>query len=364
MSEERQIRYMPQLDALRCFAVVAVMLNHFIPEEWPLYHLFPLGTSGVFLFFVLSGYLITKILLNCRPEKHAEASTSGVLKAFYIRRFLRIFPIYYLAILVAALLGLGATRATLWWLISYTSNFYFAIENSWALPVSHFWSLAVEEQFYIIWPCVVLLTPRRYLMFVTGCAIICAPLFRLLCFQLEWGRVAALALLPGCSDMLGFGALLAIWEDRGELTSKEGLLTTVFLRGGLIIFVGLQIHYLCGAPSVIAESLRFTALGMVFTWCVFRTAIGVAGRGQKIMENSILIYLGKISYGLYIYHNFVRFVLTPHIQALGLNQYVEAVVRVSVMSAVTILLSALSWRLFESPLNRLKRRYPYYKKSH
>src|SRR5688572_21564975 len=117
---------MPELDGLRALAVSIVLLEHWVPENYqPVQHL---GRLGVLLFFVLSGYLITGILLQCRALVHSGIETPGfALKQFYFRRFLRIFPVYYTILIVGFVLGLNVIRETTAWHVTYTSNVYFAI---------------------------------------------------------------------------------------------------------------------------------------------------------------------------------------------------------------------------------------------
>ena len=153
-------QYMPQLDSLRAFAVLAVVVHHsplvaFVP--------IPFGAIGVRLFFVLSGFLITGILLRCRDDRPdgSPGDRWFSLRQFYIRRFLRIFPLYYFVVTCAVILNYGCARSLLPWLLTYTLNVQLAISGEWN-EFSHFWSLAVEEHFYLAWPWVVLFVPRRW----------------------------------------------------------------------------------------------------------------------------------------------------------------------------------------------------------
>jgi peptidoglycan/LPS O-acetylase OafA/YrhL len=149
---------MAQLDGLRAVAVGAVMLQHF----WLGAGLFDFGAMGVRLFFVLSGFLITGILLKSRELLDSgEQRPSFALGRFYIRRFLRIFPLYYAVLLAAWLLRLWGTRGEMGWHLAYLTNVDLFLRGRWWGDISHFWSLAVEEQFYLVWPLVILLAPRR-----------------------------------------------------------------------------------------------------------------------------------------------------------------------------------------------------------
>src|SRR5262249_15573796 len=155
--------YVPQLDGLRAFAVGAVLIHHFFKPARIGGVDFAL--LGVWLFFVLSGFLITGILLRLRDQVDHSGYPSGfALRQFYIRRFLRIFPLYYSVLFMAATIDLGDVRDTILWHLAYISNYLFATRQDWGSITAHFWSLSVEEQFYILWPVLILFAPRRLLL--------------------------------------------------------------------------------------------------------------------------------------------------------------------------------------------------------
>ena len=151
---------------------MAVMFDQFYGRQNG--HYLPWGEWGVQLFFVLSGFLITGILLRCRGDEDAGGKISR-MRQFYVRRFLRIFPLFYAVLFAAALLNIRPVRETLLWHVSYLSNLQMALAGGWSGPVSHFWSLAVEEQFYLLWPCLILFLPRKYLLWAILIAIATAP---------------------------------------------------------------------------------------------------------------------------------------------------------------------------------------------
>src|SRR5687768_1429660 len=160
--------YFRQLDALRALAVSMVIFSH-----WPGYHhdmwsddLFWFnGEIGVKLFFVISGFLITGILLDERIKADQnDLGKASLLKTFYIRRFLRIFPLYYATLFVAFVLGHPDVVASWKWQVTYLSNFFYAMRGEYLGEVSHFWSLAVEEQFYFVWPLIILFVPKKWLL--------------------------------------------------------------------------------------------------------------------------------------------------------------------------------------------------------
>jgi len=181
----------PALDGLRGIAILMVMLFHFVYLD-PTRVLGPFGLIGLYLrygytgvnlFFVLSGFLISGILLDAKSEPH-------YFRNFYARRILRIFPLYYGYLIVALVLGrafsyYGSTTLRLEaqsqvWLWTYTSNLCEAFHQHYFDMFRHFWSLAVEEQFYLVWPVVILLAPRRRLTWICIGGVVVGPSARIL----------------------------------------------------------------------------------------------------------------------------------------------------------------------------------------
>src|SRR6185369_2455289 len=163
------MKYVKGLDTLRAFAVILVLLGHWgLPVtlgstgKFLFTGLVPNAPFGVDLFFVLSGFLITNILLNAANSNENRFVT---MRNFIVRRTLRIFPIYYLAIFTLALIGDPFIREHLWWFLTYTSNILCFKQNSWN-SFSHTWSLSVEEQFYLMWPWLMIFVRLRYLKYV------------------------------------------------------------------------------------------------------------------------------------------------------------------------------------------------------
>ena len=198
---QRETPRKEQLDGLRAFAILPVLYTHFWNDDnW-------LGSAGVFLFFVLSGYLITGILLRSRTKPSA-------LQNFYIRRFLRIAPIYYVTLGLACLIHLPGIRQTFLWHFFYLSNVLFTLKNSWTSPwyTAHLWTLSVEEQFYLVWPFLILFLPSKAIKPVVWSTIIASIIYQLGAYWFfgfgyirRWD-IALLLLL----DKLGLGALLAL----------------------------------------------------------------------------------------------------------------------------------------------------------
>ncbi|MCX7140943.1 MAG: acyltransferase [Proteobacteria bacterium] len=184
------LRYNPRLDGLRCLAVFGVLPVHFVPASWFLQYA-DTGNLGVKLFFVLSGYLITAILLEQRERVEAgRASLQRALAAFYARRFLRLTPVYF-AYLVAALVLVPGFAPYAGWYFAYLQNFLFAAQPEvFAKYLAHFWTLAIEEQFYLLMPALLLAVPRRRVLTLVLALVAAGSLFRATGVALGYGEFA------------------------------------------------------------------------------------------------------------------------------------------------------------------------------
>jgi len=211
---------MQQLDAVRAIAVFAVFLEHLLPNEAVIRHVLPWGPMGVRCFFVLSGFLITGILLNCRDAVDTgQVGRGKMLYRFYARRCLRIFPPYYLVVAAMCLIS-PTIREYGWWFVAYLQNFLFWHEDK-MMVSAHLWSLAVEEQFYLMWPFVVLFTPSRLLLPVIISTVFIGPIFRWIgVYVLDWSVMSTAVLPFAALDSLGMGSLLA-WISVARASCPE-----------------------------------------------------------------------------------------------------------------------------------------------
>ena len=354
--------YMPQLDALRAIAVLAVMFHHFVPAraQWPLFAAISFGQLGVKLFFVLSGFLITGILLRARSKLGDQPrAVLSALAGFYARRSLRIFPLYYLVIAVCLVLNVPPVRDELLWLATYTLNLRISYQGWYPEHVAHFWSLAVEEQFYLLWPWVVLFAPSRRLGLI---ALVCAafgPAYRALAMLLEFQGEAYFTFTLSSFDALGAGALLAI-VSRGDRVSDDlRRLLARRLLPGAALFAGLLSAGNAGAAGLLRDIFFDTAIALVFVSIIGIVSVGVGGFAGRFLESRVMTYLGRISYGLYVYHALLKDWIYQYGVARGVEW--EAASFFVAASAITVAVAALSWHLFERPLNELKNRFPYAK---
>jgi peptidoglycan/LPS O-acetylase OafA/YrhL len=343
----------PQLDGLRAVAVAAVAWSHW-ERDWQ--YGFPFGV-GVHLFYTLSGFLITGILLGLRD---APRPTS-VLSAFYARRALRIMPAFYATLILAALAGVTVVRDSWPWHASYLSNVWIFAGGRWPADVSHFWSLAVEEQFYLVWPCLILFAPARWIGPAIVGAIATSPLFR-------WGLVSAgyretlsALLVPGCLDSLGMGALLA-WVAVAKPTHYRPL-TRALLGIGLPGWLLLRGMNLLGVhvPAPM-HAIEQTLQACVFAWIVAGAAVGFRGWAGWLLQSLPVTYLGRISYGVYLAHGFAGVMAGGLLSLFGFaDVVVPEPFRLVLLTLVTIGAASVSWFAMERPLNAMKRFVPYQK---
>lgn len=368
---------MPALDGLRGLAILIVMAFHF---RWIFLNRTDLfsrlmfqglgfGWMGVDLFFVLSGFLITGILLDSR-------GSPSYFRAFYGRRFLRIFPLYYLALLVVLGVGPALLRAFhhpyLWqamnplWYVFYIANWQPGFHGALDPMLGHFWSLCIEEQFYIVWPALLWLTPKRWLPLLPILLAAFALLIRILLLhsgKSDETNEAVYRLTITRMDGLALGAWVAIgarcFRSQGLRLSIR-ILASVGLIG--IIAVTIVQQGVTGARSPM-NSVGFSCLAMLFAAFVYAGATAT-GPLKAVLTWKPLTVAGTFSYAMYIFHVPLDFLLQPRFDGianklpLGANLALRSFYVIS-MIAVMFGVGWLSWNLFEKRLLSLKRYLPY-----
>jgi peptidoglycan/LPS O-acetylase OafA/YrhL len=345
-----------------------------------------LAWAGVDLFFVLSGFLITRILLGARDGE-------GYFRSFYARRFLRIFPLYYgfLFLLIVILPSLPGLRgdAGLEKLHDHQLAYWTYLYN-WAASLhpfadrgpyanSHLWSLAVEEQFYLVWPAVVLLLSRRPLAVFCVFCIVAAPVLR---HELLHGAVpdlglpfstkglnnplSAYTLTPARMDTLAFGGLIAILAEQPAMLRTisrwarvAGVAAALFLailyvrEGGLFYF---------NEP---VEVYGFSAMALAAASFVAVVVGGPPGIIQQVCGHRVLTFFGRYSYGIYVLHvQIMQWLIDLMDRFWGLRtvwgSYLPYQLAFAVVAApLSIAAAWLSWHLWEKQFLKLKRFVPY-----
>jgi len=368
-------RHIPALDGLRGIAIIFVMVYHFFAlctpaDNWVDDLVFSVGKAGwigVDMFFVLSGFLITGILYDSRNAR-------GYFRSFYVRRALRIFPLYYfvLFVLFVSLSFLSTSlpenyamlRKEQVWFWVYLINWYFAFQGGFTLPAGHFWSLAVEEQFYLVWPFVVLWCRHQTLI------VFCAILF---CVSLV-ARISLLAIgIPPTAvytitfthmDGLVLGALLAVGLRSVSLEKFPFRLarTVSLISLGLLLtlFVWLG-HFSFNHPIVAAVGYSLLALlfGQLLLVSIFSSA---NSRTQKLLTHPILRSFGKYSYCIYLIHPLIAVALLhygfrPDRFLMGGSAVCSMAVFVLLAISLCWLGGFFSWHLYEKHFLRLKDRF-------
>jgi len=353
-------QHIVQLDGLRFFAVLMVMLAHWVQYQWtnqigsgiPFDH-------GVTLFFVLSGFLITRILLSYRDEYiRLNLNKLQLVKHFYVRRFFRIFPIYYLLIITLFIFNYDNTRELFPWLISYTSNIYQSIYNLDVNRFNHFWSLGVEEQFYLFWPLVLLFTkPSKNLKIIVFTIILAIVVRTYLYFAIgHWMATRYFTL--SCMHALGIGALLSYF-----LLYNKPLIDKLKRPVWIYVSGTVYVVFLVAQKALGLEWYEQIFDEFVFAICaafiILRASDnGFRGITRKILENKFVVYSGKISYGLYVFHLFIPDLADYLTGITGLaftNNYQAFVF----YYFVTFVIAHFSWILIERPINSFKKKVPY-----
>ena len=364
----------PGLDGLRGIAILLVLGFHV--------NLLGFGWVGVQLFFVLSGFLITKILIQARSGRPAAAA----LGRFYLRRSLRIVPVFYLslAVLLAILVVLrpadaaaaGARRG--WpWAAAYLYNWFAMTRwHQGSYYLDHLWTLAVEEQFYLVWPVLVLWLSRRALRGVLVALACAGPLLRLAVGDL-WPRFDFAA--PGATahvvavctlshlDAFAMGGLLNLIPERLRRIRRPGLvaglaMALAYLAGAAVNGPGWSSPNPPAAPLVLGYPNTLPS-GAQFIWgysllglcaAILVGGAAYAGLWRGLLASRPLRFVGRVSYGAYLFHLPIGHLMAPLVfrlhDATGLGFFASLAVFAPIYAAVVLGLATLSYQFFERPI--------------
>lgn len=365
------------LDGIRGLAIILVLFAHFVREDFYIKHfsfagsiitkLSLMGLTGVSLFFVLSGFLITGILLNTKNEEK-------YFRNFYARRFLRIFPVYYLTLFfVFTILPLIINfseqslllKSKQIWLWTYLSNFPLVAgiwNKSDQFALGHFWSLSVEEHFYFLWPLIIYFTDLNRLKLICK-SIITISLTAgisstLLMRSYEFFRFLSWTTIT-FSGALALGALIAIHrKEYGSLIKLTKLSHLWMLIFGILFIIEgfIPRRYNADLRGIVAHQVSwFFYAGLIIT------ALNASSTGfiSKIFTNKIITIFGKISYGIYVYHGILMPFFSKHLKiesiASSLNSNILAVpVYYFITIGSVFLISLFSWILIENQILKFK----------
>ena len=360
-----------QLDGIRFIAIALVLLAHLTDTY------LPLGELGVTMFFVLSGFLISRILMQSRDKLQDQpGGFKKYLRKFLIRRTIRIFPVYYLCILILFILGEPSVHEHLGWLVFYGTNIYMAVHETWMGSVDHLWSLAVEEQVYIFFPFLIFFVPKRSFVSVLLVMGLLSVLLRMYFYFTGKSWIVSYVSMPACLDSFAFGGFMA-WlqlyktDTFAKLFSKYWLVVIGVTFWILVNYWSNYIwhHELPANKYNIVKIVLDRLSASVFCFFLIGSAVvGYKGLMAGFLENRVSVYLGKISYGVYLYHNFVfnhyhsgpthpvvRFFNRVYRHFPELRDF--QAFQVLVVCLLTIMVAAVSWHFFEKPINALKDKY-------
>ena len=302
------------------------------------------------LFFVLSAYLITSILLRARNDSLRRA-----IAIFYARRALRIFPAYYALLAVLLIAGVPGLRSAWPWYAFYAANWRAALLGHWDSGVGHLWTLSIEEQFYLTWPLVVFLVPTRHLGRVCIALATLAVVTRGILATMSMEPIRVITPTIAVLDAFAVGALLA-WFQHTRGISRLGLLWT--LGAGLVI--AAHSMWLHEAHRGYILWLATERLGVSLI-SVSLLAAAVAGVLPRTFAWRPVRAIGTISYGVYLWHLPIAWVVTTWAARTPITRPISTggLAMLILVSASTLAVASVSWVVLERPLNRLKRFVPY-----
>ena len=366
-------RHFPELDGIRGIAIGLVLVFHcssIATPETPLASLYirlaSMGWVGVDLFFVLSGFLITAILLD-------TVDSAGYFRNFYTRRILRIFPIYYASI--------ATWSFALWWapvnlfgVVSPIANisYWFYLQNwlplfglAQATVIVHFWSLAVEEQYYLLWPLLIrFATKLGRVKTLCTIAVLLAVLLRLGLVLLDWNE-SAFYFTFSRIDGLAIGAYVAVLLRRhGTLAPcRRPATLLIFMAGATVLSIIVQQRGFYNLNPVV-QIFGVLPLGLFFgCFLIISLTAPVCGMLRLLLRNRGLCSLGEISYGVYVFHWPIMLFLKEIWPGTAENFWWNQSLFLGCVTVCTVAVAYISFRYFESPILSLKHQWAPLKRS-
>lgn len=340
------MKYIPALDGVRALAILLVLVYHWFPEGQGI-NLMPNGPIGVTLFFVLSGYLISNILM----EQQSLGTFARSFKNFVVRRALRIFPIYFLVLIGLLVLQRFSivvntdfyTHPGYYW--TYLVNYWIELHGNWSDALSPYWSLSVEEQFYLLWPFCMLILATRFRAYFLWFTVIFGVVYRYFSVHVYGGLGVSMF---SCVDTFAWGALLAHY-----LRAGQSAVLAIWIKR-LIIPVGFCFLMIClkHSDGDLVKQLFFRTFTSLVSMALLFYAMQ-PGWVAKVFSVQPLRLIGQMSYGLYLYHMLVPDVFFKLAGRAGVS---IPELPYNIVPFVVLSLSAyLSYRLIEMPIQAFKR---------
>ena len=351
--------YYPALDGLRGMAILLVVLLH----NFGFMNYFFFGWLGVDLFFVLSGFLITEILLN-------NLNKPFFLRNFYMRRVLRIFPLYYIVLILFLIilpilhnpsLDISYYTSNQFWLWTYFQNWLYIFKEPYGDKILlHTWSLAVEEQFYLIWPITILLIRKpKILLLIVIVVLLSAIAMRYIVWSYKIENLAYSSLYTFTRiDGICIGCLLALIMkiNTGFLKTYTSVIVI------LMAIINFGFYFLNGRQSFTLPYLAlvgYTTFAVLFGILVYEAVLAESPLINLIFTYRPLTFFGKISYGLYVYHWPVYLFFFPYLKRTFSVQknssfLLPDLIAAILVTIIAIFISILSYRFIEKPFLKLK----------
>jgi len=322
------------LDGLRAFAFLSVFFHHAlqIPILW----------VGVDLFFVLSGFLITSILIRERDKE-----PKAYFGSFYKRRFRRIIPPYFIFLVVAGLLYKFDWMKIWYWYVFFGANIAESFGLGGGGVLQPMWSLAVEEQFYLFWPLLVYYVRARRLQVILWSLLILAPLARCIGTSFFKTHFPIYFLTPFRIDLLAAGALIACFCDDRAWPARNKRFFFRLMVASLAVFAALTVaspNFRTSANSYLFNTLGYSLIVLIFASLVVCCLALEDNWIRGVLTNRVLVYLGRISYTMYLIHEVM----------IGLFKGYGPVITAVGGLAATICCASLSWHLLERRLTQHK----------
>ncbi len=339
--------YQPHLDGLRALAILGILFEHL---DLPLPVMLRCGPLSVRFFFVLTGYFITLSLWRVRGEISDTGDGGAPLGRYYLARLLRTGPPFYLSLLLGAIFGIEEVRTNFFWLATFQVNNHIAWIGYWPSSISHYWSLAVQEQFYILWPLVVLLLPKRWFLSTMAAFIVFGLGFRIVCIMDSSSTLLRWVTLLGCIDSFAVGALVAYLAQAqilDKMWRSPRLLFAMPLIAGACFYLGRALMTL--PENNVCLALTESVDAIFLAWILASSISGMSSRYARMLSWSPLVYLGKISYGIYVYHVFIIILVSPLLVPLGMSESHNAWGRIAILIGLTLLVASFSWHWLEQP---------------
>ena len=365
--------YFKQLNGIRFIAVFLVLLDHWLVPILPI----PLGHLGVVIFFVLSGFLITRILfLNADEIQQTKSSAWPKIIRFIYRRSLRIFPIYFILLFIGLIFNISNFNELWPWLLTYTPNLYIMIKGQWLGTWDHLWSLAVEEHYYLFFPYfIIFFTKKSYLRlfaFMIGLGVFSRLIFYVTMPHDIIERYWMFSYVNPISaiDCFGLGGLLAYYYHYDytyflKIAQNKYLLAMTITAVAFTLFLSNYSKY---TYDNVWFSIFERSISALFAYFLIITALMEKNNylGQ-LLENRVIVYLGTISYGIYLYHNIVFnyyhlngntiwAFLSNNLTILNSLNSQLLILKFLINFLLLIGIASFSWFYIEKPINKYKNR--------